>query len=128
MATYVIGDIHGRCELLRRLLTTFTPCKDDIVVFLGDYIDRGPDSRGVVEALIRYRESSDADVKFLMGNHESVMLRSLSDLCRHTWIISWPCDFPIFESIVRLQLADHQDLPGLICQTEHSDCCTGTHE
>lgn len=86
MATYVIGDVHGRPGPLRRLLATFSPSRYDFVVFLGDYIDRGSDSRGVVDTLLRYRDSCDAQVKFLMGNHESAMLRSLNDPCRHTWI------------------------------------------
>jgi serine/threonine protein phosphatase 1 len=87
LATYVIGDIHGRTEPLQRLLATISPGKGDFVVFLGDYIDRGPDSRGVVETLIQYRDASHANVRFLKGNHEAAMLCSLNDPCRHTWIV-----------------------------------------
>ena len=48
-----IGDIHGRDDKLEALLDQLQPDADDELVFLGDYIDRGPDSFGVVERLIR---------------------------------------------------------------------------
>lgn len=79
---YAVGDIHGRRDLLDDLLGRI---EDDIrarpvgtaaVVFLGDLIDRGPDSAGVVE---RLRTLGDFPAKslFLLGNHEEVLLRVL---------------------------------------------------
>lgn len=87
MATYVIGDIHGRADLLSVLLTRIEPQPSDHVVFLGDYIDRGHESRSVVETLLAYRKSVDATVTFLMGNHESCLLQTLQDHRRHSWIL-----------------------------------------
>lgn len=87
MATYVVGDIHGRRDLLEELLRCFRPTAADHVVFLGDYIDRGPDSRGVIDLLREYRACSDATVVFLCGNHEYAMLQTLDDHTRHTWIV-----------------------------------------
>jgi len=69
-ATYVIGDIHGCLRPLQRLLEKFAPQPGDEVVFIGDYIDRGPQSREVVEHLLglSYR------CVFLLGNHEKMLL------------------------------------------------------
>ena len=88
---YAVGDIHGRLDLLEQLLATI---EDDVrkrrklrtdIVFLGDLIDRGPDSAGVVELLRTYRPSF-ARTWFLMGNHEEVMLKVLGgdgDVFKH---------------------------------------------
>jgi serine/threonine protein phosphatase 1 len=79
---YAIGDVHGRLDLLRNLLrqieedTADRPDARTLIVFLGDLIDRGPDSAGVLEFLRRYRPPTIEPV-FLMGNHEEVMLRVL---------------------------------------------------
>ncbi|WP_108683029.1 metallophosphoesterase family protein [Methyloceanibacter sp. wino2] len=81
---YAIGDIHGRSDLLTELLALIesdaaaagTAAKT--LVFLGDYVDRGPDSRGVIELL-----SADLppgfDTHFLKGNHEQFLLDFLDD-------------------------------------------------
>ncbi len=79
---YAVGDIHGRLDLLQSLLRLI---EDDVrkrrtmrtsIIFLGDLIDRGPDSAGVVE-LLRTFKPAYAKTMFLMGNHEEVMLRVL---------------------------------------------------
>lgn len=76
---YAIGDIHGEAGLLRDLLDRIVedcerlPQAEIHLVFLGDYIDRGPDSKGVVELLTQYR-SLDTNFHFLKGNHEDAML------------------------------------------------------
>lgn len=87
MPTYVVGDIHGRSDLLRSLLPQLPVVAGDDVVFLGDYIDRGPDSKGVVETLLQFSARSEANVAFLLGNHEQWLLRSLHDHCRHSWLL-----------------------------------------
>lgn len=78
---YAIGDIHGRRDLLDRLLETIAKdCTDAperrVLVTLGDYIDRGPDSRGVVERLANLHTEHPFDdfaLCFLKGNHEQLM-------------------------------------------------------
>jgi serine/threonine protein phosphatase 1 len=70
-----IGDIHGCRDALRSLLTAIGPRKEDTIVTLGDYIDRGPDSRGVIELLIDLQ--SKCKLVPLLGNHEEMMLRVL---------------------------------------------------
>jgi serine/threonine protein phosphatase 1 len=86
MATYAIGDIHGRSDLLRALLLRIHPSKNDVVVFLGDYIDRGSDSRGVIDRLIEYERSVDAQVVFLLGNHEQWLIETMDDYTDHSWL------------------------------------------
>jgi serine/threonine protein phosphatase 1 len=81
---YAIGDMHGRLDLLERLRTVIVedakwhPVERKVVVYLGDYVDRGPDSRGVVDLLARDRLPGFESV-FLKGNHEDSMLQFLVD-------------------------------------------------
>lgn len=79
---YAVGDIHGRLDLLNQLLARIDEDSarrgpaNVLIVFLGDLVDRGPDSRGVVERLIDYSGGA-ATTRFLMGNHEEVFLRAV---------------------------------------------------
>ncbi|MDQ4086641.1 MAG: serine/threonine protein phosphatase [Pseudomonadota bacterium] len=79
---YAVGDIHGCLDLLEELLARIEedsdsrPPKRTFIVFLGDLIDRGPASAGVVERLRNYRPDFATPV-FIAGNHEEVMLRVL---------------------------------------------------
>ena len=80
---YVVGDVHGRLDLLDRLLSQIEqdaerqPARRNLLVMLGDLIDRGPDSRGVVERMRTYRHDLIKPY-FLAGNHEEVLLRILN--------------------------------------------------
>jgi serine/threonine protein phosphatase 1 len=69
---YAVGDIHGESGMLGELLATLPLGPDDRIVFVGDYVDRGPDSKGVVEQLIAF--SREHPCVFLLGNHESMFL------------------------------------------------------
>lgn len=74
---FVIGDIHG-CAAETEVLLTFLQGKlgltpHDLVVFLGDYIDRGPDSYGVLDLLVRFQEKFPS-TRFLRGNHEDMLM------------------------------------------------------
>ena len=69
---YAIGDIHGESERLSELLEVLPLGADDELVFLGDYVDRGPDSRGVIEILLELAKK--VPCTFLLGNHESMLL------------------------------------------------------
>jgi serine/threonine protein phosphatase 1 len=79
---FAVGDIHGRLDLLNSLLDRIeaelaaTRESEKYVVFLGDLIDRGPDSAGVVERLRTYQPAGTR-VILLAGNHEEVLLRVL---------------------------------------------------
>ena len=71
-----IGDVHGCAEELRALIQKLPLRRDSVVVFLGDYIDRGPDSRGVVDTVLELKQY--CRVVCLLGNHE-LMLREFLD-------------------------------------------------
>lgn len=88
MSVIAIGDIHGNLKALDDLLGQVVPevRPEDTLVFLGDYIDRGPDSKGCVQRILQLRRSSPVPVVTLMGNHEQWMLRSLNDPTRHSWL------------------------------------------
>ncbi len=80
---YAIGDIHGRADLLESLLLQIDgdcrlyPSRRPIVVFIGDYIDRGPASREVLDLLLGYEQTKETI--FLRGNHETFVHRFLSE-------------------------------------------------
>lgn len=71
-----VGDIHGQRKLLADLINQIQPETEDQLVFLGDYIDRGPDSPGVIEDLLDIQSIFPQTV-FLRGNHEQLFLDSL---------------------------------------------------
>jgi len=108
---YAIGDVHGRLDLLDRLLETIhgdaSRARDQtaIRVFLGDYIDRGPDSAGVIARLTELQER-DPHAIFLRGNHEQMLLDFLNDPnCYQAWcklggeqtLLSYDVMPPLFE-------------------------------
>jgi serine/threonine protein phosphatase 1 len=80
---YAVGDIHGRSDLVNRVLGGIDddcqrrPVDRPITVFIGDYIDRGPGSRAVLDLLLRWRRDNEA--VFLLGNHETFLTRFLAD-------------------------------------------------
>lgn len=82
---YAIGDIHGRLDLLTPLLDQIRndagmgADQTPMLIFLGDYIDRGPQSREVIECVRTMKQARDFEVRTLMGNHEQVMLSFLDD-------------------------------------------------
>ncbi len=72
-----IGDIHG-CDLaLARVLDDIHPLSEDLFITLGDYVDRGPNSRGVIDRLLSLQ--TQARTIHLMGNHELMMLSALDN-------------------------------------------------
>jgi len=79
---YAIGDVHGRLDLLTRLHALIAadaadaPVDRRVIVYLGDYIDRGPDSRGVIESLLQPPRAGFEHVH-LFGNHEDFLLQFL---------------------------------------------------
>jgi len=78
MGLIAIGDIHGCVGTLEALLDELRPTTADHLVFIGDYVDRGPDSRAVIERLRVLEEQSGAGsapaCTFLRGNHDQMML------------------------------------------------------
>ena len=80
---YVVGDVHGRVDLLEHLLAKIhadlqrRPAPKTLLVFVGDLVDRGPSSAQVIDRLRCYRRAGVQPV-FLLGNHEEVLLRIIA--------------------------------------------------
>jgi serine/threonine protein phosphatase 1 len=85
--TFVIGDIHGESCLLHGLLERLRSRAEpgDSVVFLGDYINRGPDSRGVVDKVLEERKRWPGPVITLIGNHEQMLAAALRSRTPGAW-------------------------------------------
>lgn len=132
-----IGDIHGQLDMLNRLLNSIVPTKMDQFVFLGDYIDRGKNSKGVIDRLIQFRGEFPHTV-FIRGNHDQMLLdvlvelgaradMRLRDISSKYHASSPETDLEIFlsnggnETLRSYQLKDVTDIP-----TEHISFLNGT--
>ncbi len=78
MSRYIaISDIHGELNKLENVLSKINIKPDDVFIFMGDYIDRGPDSKGVVDRIIE--QANYNKCIYLIGSHEYALLHSPSD-------------------------------------------------
>ncbi len=86
--TLIIGDVHGCLDMLKRLVEQidYRPERDSLI-FLGDYIDRGPDAMGVVEYVLSLSRVS-SNVQCLLGNHEASLLDYLEGRDRRSFILN----------------------------------------
>lgn len=130
---YAIGDIHGRNDLLQQLIEKIIDDdakRGDInseIIFLGDLVDRGPDSAGVLETAMQLKQEL-GDVRFLMGNHEEVYLKAATGDEKATrffnriggkeTILSYEISMREYMDLDNAGLAER--LPGLI-PSEHID-------
>jgi predicted phosphodiesterase len=79
MRTLVVGDIHGKLDLFNLLLEKMEyRAGEDRLILIGDLVDRGEDSRGVVARAIELKREAPNNVIVLRGNHEAMMLAALS--------------------------------------------------
>lgn len=83
---YAIGDVHGRADLLSQLTQTIikdaetqASAHPPVLIFVGDYIDRGADSKGVIDQVIALAASERFELRMLKGNHEEALLNFLQD-------------------------------------------------
>lgn len=86
MGLIAIGDVHGCARTLDVLLDRLAPAPDDRLVFVGDYVDRGPDSRGVIDRLLALNETHTC--VFLRGNHEALMLDYIDHGATDLWYMN----------------------------------------
>lgn len=88
MTTIAVGDMHGNIQALRHLLIELDRYRgtDTTVVFLGDYLDRGTDTSGLLDSLIQFSNDWPGQVVFLEGNHEQWFLDSIKDHFKHSWL------------------------------------------
>jgi serine/threonine protein phosphatase 1 len=83
---YAVGDVHGRLDVLGPLLHDIAedavaarPAEPPLLIFLGDYVDRGPASKGVVDLILQMRSWAKFEVRALKGNHEEALLQFLAE-------------------------------------------------
>jgi serine/threonine protein phosphatase 1 len=83
---YAIGDVHGCLDLLEQLLKKIAldaeasrPTDKPVLIFLGDYVDRGPESRGVINTVQRLSAIEGLELRALKGNHEQALMAFLLD-------------------------------------------------
>lgn len=81
--TLVFGDIHGCLLAFENILENINLTEEDTIIFLGDYVDRGPDSKGVIDKIIQLRETYN--VITLKGNHEEIMQLADLSLSGYAW-------------------------------------------
>jgi len=94
---YAVGDVHGYPGQLAALLRQIADDAEreagperPLIVFLGDYVDRGPDGRAVIELVLSAMEDNRFEVVALKGNHEDALLRFLADPgFAPAWIANW---------------------------------------
>ncbi|MEN0049364.1 MAG: metallophosphoesterase family protein [Bacteroidota bacterium] len=87
MAKYAISDIHGCLSSFQALLEKINLKKEDELFLLGDYIDRGPDSKGVIDHILNLKQEGH-QLHCLRGNHEQMMIDTMQGSDRHAdiWI------------------------------------------
>lgn len=88
---YVIGDIHGGVKTFKALLDKLSLRQEDHLYLLGDYIDRGPDSKGVLDLILQLNEGG-YDLHPVRGNHEDMLLQAISgnsDYYLKYWLDGW---------------------------------------
>lgn len=83
-----IGDIHGCNHTFKALLDQLSLSKNDELILLGDYVDRGADSKGVIDTILRLRNEGYL-VRTLLGNHEILMTDALNPLATTTEYHHW---------------------------------------
>ncbi|MDZ7757373.1 metallophosphoesterase family protein [Rhodohalobacter sp.] len=81
-----IGDIHGCSQSLIALWNKLDAYSDSTFIFIGDYIDRGPDSKGVVDFLLEAQK--ERECIFLRGNHEQMLIDSLESKRDYNWLLN----------------------------------------
>lgn len=126
---YAVGDIHGRLDLFERLIALIEV--DDfergrmetMVVLLGDLVDRGPDSAGVLDRARRW--GRQRNVRFIAGNHEEMFLASFErdEALRHflryggkETLLSYPIDQKTYD---RATLTELREIMPLLVPAEH---------
>lgn len=94
---YAVGDVHGYSGALRALVADIAadaresrPARTPLLVFVGDYVDRGPDSRGAIDVILDLEAAGAFEVVALRGNHEDALERFLAEPAyAPNWIGAW---------------------------------------
>lgn len=108
MNRYAIGDIHGGYFTFHALINQICPKHDDRIYLLGDYVDRGADSCGVLELIIRMQETG-CDIRPLRGNHDDMLLRNITgqhDDYSWYWMKGWG-----YETLKSFSISTVEEMP-----------------
>lgn len=89
--TFVIADIHGCNRTFNKLLSALDLEKPESLYLLGDYIDRGPDSKGVIDTILRL-QLDGYDIRPIRGNHEQMLLDALFGDSMSMWLVNGGCE------------------------------------
>ncbi|MDP3274662.1 MAG: metallophosphoesterase [Deltaproteobacteria bacterium] len=111
--TFVIGDVHGEIGMLRTVMARLpTLTEQDTLVFLGDYIDRGPKSKAVLDAVRRLPQELKCRVVALRGNHEDAWLRVIDNGWPEFLLPRGNGALATYRSWVGTELSDKTGLPS----------------
>lgn len=102
MPRYAISDIHGCAKTFKALLEKINFTQQDKLFLLGDYIDRGPDSRGVIDHIWKL-QSEGYQVHCLRGNHEQMLLDEIAKI--NEWYKGEPA------TLVSFEVNQNEDIP-----------------
>ncbi|MDR1957679.1 MAG: metallophosphoesterase [Planctomycetaceae bacterium] len=105
--TLAIGDIHGCLPALERLLQTLELEKDDTLVLLGDYVDRGPDTQGVIDRLLFLQE--ECRLYPILGNHDELILQIVDG---ETWKEGYWLSFGGQQTLDSYGVSSISDIPS----------------
>ena len=115
---YAVGDVHGCLDLLLQLLDEVQPnLEQDVLLFMGDYIDRGPDSRRVVDYILKLRQKYPREhIICLKGNHEAMLQDFLQDRERAMFMFNGG-----LRTIRNYWGENWESLPRLLLPPEHEE-------
>jgi serine/threonine protein phosphatase 1 len=113
-----VGDIHGCIATLKQLMYNIDPSVDDTIIFLGDYIDRGTNSKGVIDYIIELKEQR-FNIICLRGNHEQLFMESITDKnIENDWLRNGGLN-----TLESFSVLSYAELPSLykefLCSTIH---------
>ncbi|HET6878592.1 MAG TPA: metallophosphoesterase family protein [Pirellulales bacterium] len=120
MRVLAIGDIHGSFEALLALAGAVRLTDDDLLITLGDYVDRGPDSAGVLDWLIE--RGKRGKLVPLLGNHERMMLDAGSDYVAREYWLSFGGEATLASYLRRGGAGDLDEVPEAHWQFINRDC------
>lgn len=104
---WIIPDVHGAGKTLLALLDRIAPTKSDTIYFLGDLVDRGPESKLVLETVEKLKTQT-LQTRVCMGNHELATLKAKEDMAFYR---SWLQNFGGLATLASFSVASIQDVP-----------------
>lgn len=110
MTRYAIADIHGGVKTFRALVNSLRLGRSDRLYLLGDYVDRGPDSKGVLDSIMMM-QATGYDVRPVRGNHDDLLLRAITgnhDIYSRHYLDNWG-----FYTLLNFDVLSPADMPEI---------------